>query len=762
MPNERLLPIKVVLPRADDYQAPFGGGGETKYFGEFTDALRNQFSAQVRAVNEHFAYSFSTYRDVPAVAKVKLKKEAVAKSHRPNKLFAEDTCPVIGANKLGELYVTVSPGRLNALGDRFKFAATNREKAQMTAIEKIEPYSLHDAVDASLMEVFRAQLKKDGKVSRLRCRLFRHDSPRENGIIRATFDALIQTHSIKNVKALDYAADLFVFRLEDVSTDAMAALGGFAGTQNLSLFPNYRIVRSTARIIGNVSATYLPPPEAKREYGVVGIIDSGTDPENTHLQAWVLARHEFVPRTMQNNDHGSFVAGLIAQGRALNHQDLRFPGDPAKIVDIVALDKNGEISEYDLLAVIDDAIARFPQVKVWNLSLGLVGQSCLDHEFSMLGAALDERSARHGVLFVIAAGNYANSPFRTWPPQAGLDDRICPPADAVRAITVGSLAHIDSASSCVKREEPSPFSRRGPGPAYLMKPEMSHYGGNCDAKGGYVQTGIVSVDGNGHVAEDIGTSFACALVSPVAANVSLELSVEGGTPSPTLVKAMLVHSAFLRSAPLDHSTMTYRGLGPPSSVDEIVSCRQSSATIILQIPVQPKPEFGKRPFPMPKGLIEDGVLKGEVFMTLLYDPRMDRSYGIEYCRSNVNASLGLMGEDVKKKGKLVYDRQIHPAPKAITEGYEEDLVKSGFKWSPLKLYYRNFQRGPAIGPWRLTLEMLNRAEVPEDEIQDVVLIVTIRAANPEARIYDELVTEMTRLNWGATNLLIRSESRIQG
>ena len=164
---------------------------------------------------------------------------------------------------------------------------------------------------------------------------------------------------------------------------------------------------------------------------------------------------------------------------------------------------------------------------------------------------------------------------------------------------------------------------------------------------------------------------------------------------------------------------------------------------------------------MPAGLIENGVLRGEVFMTLLYDPQMDRRFGIEYCRSNVNASLGLVSEDQKRKGKMVYDRQIRPVPKCVTEGYEEELIKNGLKWSPLKLYYRSFQRGPANEAWRLTLEMLNRAEIPEDEIQDVVLIITIRAANPSARIYDEVVRDMARLNWGAHDLQIRSRARIQ-
>src|SRR6185503_10079573 len=120
----------------------------------------------------------------------------------------------------------------------------------------------------------------------------------------------------------------------------------------------------------------------------------------------------------------------------------------------------------------------------------------------------------------ICSGNYVNAPLRPWPaPDLGQDDRVHPPADSIHGVTVGSLAHNHHATTCVKAGEPSPFSRRGPGAAYLPKPEVCHYGGNCDANGDCRQVGVLSLDGSGHIAEAIGTSFSTPLVATILANI---------------------------------------------------------------------------------------------------------------------------------------------------------------------------------------------------------------------------------------------------
>jgi hypothetical protein len=61
-------------------------------------------------------------------------------------------------------------------------------------------------------------------------------------------------------------------------------------------------------------------------------------------------------------------------------------------VDVVALDRDGKIDEYDLITVIDAAIEKYPFVRVWNLSLGR-DTPCVDDLHSALGTALNSSPA---------------------------------------------------------------------------------------------------------------------------------------------------------------------------------------------------------------------------------------------------------------------------------------------------------------------------------------------------------------------------------
>ncbi len=758
MSESNRLPIKVVFPRKEDFKAPPPPRGSTTIFGVVDANLRAMFAKEVAGVERHFQAAFSATKDVPAVAKVTLKPEAVAKSHRPSELFNPDTCPIIGGNKLGELYISVQPKGLESLQSKIQLGTSEKLQASISTLRSIQPFTAEDVLGSASLSQLKEQVRN--KQVPLRIRLFRHALASQNALLDLVFERMAKECGVGNLEALDYAEGLRVYCAREVEPDRLESLVKSIGIQSLSLFPEYRVVRTMSRALGNISPADFPAPDPQLNYPVVGIIDTGTDPNNPHLQAWVTERYEHVPRQFQDNDHGSFVAGLIVHGRRLNHNDPRFPSISSKIVDVVALDQHGLISEEELLIVIDDVLNRFPHVKVWNLSLGQA-TPCTDSAFSEFGAALDERSSRHGVLFVVAAGNYNVSPLRTWPPQSGLDDddRICPPADSIRAITVGSMAHLDTPSTRVRREEPSPFSRRGPGPAYLIKPELAFYGGNCDGSGDYVQSGIVSIDGNGHRAENIGTSFANPLAATLAANVDAQLRLKDDDSPRALVKALMIHAAFMQNAPVSGDRINYCGLGCPPDLSSIINCKQSAATIILQVPVSTKPDFGKRPFPMPACLSSPETgLQCEIFMTLMYEPPLDRNFGVEYCRCNVSATLGTVGIDPKTQ-KEKYSREVEPVPKKLSSAYEEELIQQGYKWSPLKLYYRKFSRGPTNKPWRLTLDMLNRSDHESSEQQNVYLIITIKGQSEEQQVYNEFVREMDRLGWGASDLQLRSRLR---
>lgn len=753
MADERRLPLKVVIASTSDYRPMGGGGGDRKVFGDVTDDLREALALQLESVHKTFADTFNAWPGVPAVAKVVLKDEALAKSHRPKELLRETTCPVIGVDRLGELLVSASPAGLDRLAQKVRTESTKGGIASISAIDRIEPYA-PSAAQPSCLDAL-TEVVKAGEP--LKLRLFRHPSTAGNEALRAALAQHLRQLGIESAKELHYAASLALFSLNGVEAAGVAPLARFVGTQALSAFPLYRRVRSASRPVATTTPADFPPPEAGREYPVVGLVDSGIDPSSVYLAPWIVARESYVPDPSNRDyEHGSFVGGLIVHGRRLNQSDLRFPDCSAKIVDVIALPADGTISEQDLVAILQEVVPKHPNVVCWNLSLA--GSSpCVDGSYSDLAVALDELQDSYGAQFVLAAGNYEGPPMRRWPPDAvtlGEADRICSPADSVRAITVGSLAHLARPNSCVNAEEVSPFSRRGPGPFFLPKPELIHYGGNCDGSHGYAQTGVMSVGLGGQIAENIGTSFAAPLVAASMATVMHE--VDNG--SSTLAKALLVHAAALNEKAIVAENLRYRGFGVPPGVIDVLTCESTSATLIFEMELVPGVEYEKVGFPIPPCMRgSDGLVRGEITMTLAYEPPLDATGGAEYCRSNVDASLGTY--DLNKAGKREHRGQVPPQPQDVSQWFEKKLVEHGFKWSPIKVYRRRMPRGVNGTLWRLALSTVYRlGEVPPQP-QRAVLVVTLRDASSKGPVYDEVVQLMNQSGWNALDLELRNRTR---
>ncbi|MEQ9304537.1 MAG: S8 family serine peptidase, partial [Marinoscillum sp.] len=357
------------------------------------------------------------------------------------------------------------------------------EISHISTIESIEPYSIDDAMGG---KTFQELSKVVDEGLPLRIRLFQHFRHAQNISIQKELNSL----DLLNVKPLHYTDGLSVLEVKVRDVNGIALLASFPGTHTISGFPEFGIARTASRVMQSLPSHLLPSPREDIKYPLVGIIDSGTDPLNKSLQKWIQDRWDVVPRELQDNDHGSFVAGMICGGRILNHNDVRFPSAVSKIVDVVAFGNEGTVNEQDLIRITREAVIKYPMVDVWNLSFAITDHFCKDEEFSLFGCVLAELAHKYGKTFVVSAGNRLDTPSPGWPREtlSNDQDRICAPADSPTCLVVGSLAHSDNASTCVKSEEPSSFSRRGPGSAYLMAPHLMHYGGNCKEDLTYTQT----------------------------------------------------------------------------------------------------------------------------------------------------------------------------------------------------------------------------------------------------------------------------------
>jgi len=736
MPEEPRLPIKVVVPDEGDFRKPEGGGAARKIFGEVTPQVRSSLADQVRGVRSHFSRSLRAKPRLACVARVLLRRDALAKCHRPASLFSARTCPIIGVRTLGELLVSVSSSGLQRLANKIQRDHSKTGTANISTVERIEPYTSLDALGKDAGEGLRASVAE--RKSCLKLRLFNHLSPAKHDEVVSSLRDVIQECSLPAPEPIRYAEGMYTYRLQGVAPPQVDRLASFVGTQSRSTFPTYRVVKTVSTPVRPIAEKEFPLPDPREEYPVVGVVDTGTDPGDPALSPWVVAREEYVPETESDHSHGSFVTGLIVHGRRAN--DDRFPAASAKIVDVAAIPKGG-ITDYELLTILEEVLPKYPQVRYWNLSLA-TEDPCVEDAFSDLAIGLDRLQDQHDVTFVISAGNYVLPPLRGRPPgDLGEADRLSPPADSVRAIAVGSMAHLQRPGSRVNIDEPSPFSRRGPGPVFLPKPELTHYGGNCNANGDYAQTGILSFDGRGNLAEDIGTSFSTPLITSVLANVHGGLRER---PSRNLARALTVHSAFAGSGDLTTQSLKYRGFGMPPDVPVVLTCVPWAVTLVFETELRAGLEFEKAPFPIPHCLRSpDGKVFGEFLMTLVYDPPLDPNCDSEYCRTNVEASLGTY--DADREGQPRHHKVVPAEPRDLSLLYERHLIEHGFKWSPVKVYRRRISRGVRGDVWRLKVSVHHRSGFMPSEAQSVALLVTMIDHRNRGPVYDETVNLMSQL-----------------
>lgn len=754
--NQEHLPIKIVVTSDADMRTPHGGGGKRKDFGERLDeALRVSLLRDVGNLAGFFDAEF-TKSNLPAVARVRLAKDAIAKSHRPSRLL-DRTCPIIGNEDFGELLVSVRPEGLARFKDLVGQTTDKKIISDLGKITAIEPYRVQDVIGGQSIKHFTAHLR-EAKVRELKYRLFTHRESRVDRELILAMEDFAKSLGMEAPVEMRYAPGLRLYRVVLPSPETAVELAGFVGAQSLDQFHHFSVSTQATRV-GNITASEMPPPDANTEYPVVGVIDSGTDPNNQHLQAWVEVRdEEDVPALDQNNEHGSLVAGLIVNGRMLNHDADGFPRGRARVVDVVAYPSTG-VREDVLVETMRRAFAKYPHVKIWNLSLNDSANPVVSERFSTFAMALDTLQDQFDVTIVNSAGNFRETPAHAWPRgDLGQRDRILPPADSLRGISVGSQAHLAHNGACAKVGEPSPFTRKGPGAAYVPKPEVTHFGGNTDALLRYGQMGILSVDGSGGLSEVAGTSFAAPLVAATAAHVAHQMARR---PSRNLLKALITHSAVLHSPEVTAATMPYTGFGRPPEPEMILRCRPWESTLIfeLELPYM-KRLFQKLDFPIPPCLHKDGKVFGEFTMTLVYDSPTDPSDGAAYSQVNLDPSLGpcdMDGVEVLYRGG-----QIFPYPKDFRELFETSQIEHGFKWSPTKVYRRTMTRLDPRDKWRIGLDMSTRKpEFTPPARQKAVLVVTIADPGKSLPVYNEVVVMMRHVSWQTENLQIRADTRIR-
>lgn len=535
----------------------------------------------------------------------------------------------------------------------------------------------------------------------------------------------------------------------------------------------------------------IKKPDSEKNYMTIGILDNGIE-TIPHLKPWIdIERWSPYPESSINPTHGTFVAGIALYGDEcegkgwVGHKGI-------KLFDAAVFPDNSKegLDEDELIANIKEAVKLYnEQVKIWNLSISIT-RPVSDNKFSDFAIALDALQDEYNVLICKSAGNCRN--FESSRPKG----RVHEGADSIRSLVVGSFAHKKGTYDYAEVNDPSPFSRVGPGPEFIIKPEVSHYGGNAgvDPLGNTVTTGVKSFAKDGTLAQGVGTSFSTPRITALAAGIQQELSEDF---DPLLLKALITHSA---SYPREMTVPSIErakqvGFGLPKSVSEIIYNSPYEATLILRDNLAKGDKIDIMDFPMPQCLIKDGYYTGQIIATLVYEPILDASQGIEYCQSNLDIKFGSYDEKferdisqrhilnpvgrkgaqnlflgsvfsktkmknkssdfaLKERLQIQYGDKYYPVKKyaidlsELTEQKKIDYLSSDKKWF---LFLQ--------GVYRDHIERLSQLE-SFTLSQEFCLILTIRDPFYKEEVYDEVTHKLDEYNFWHSNIKIATDVNI--
>lgn len=508
-----------------------------------------------------------------------------------------------------------------------------------------------------------------------------------------------------------------------------------------------------------VASPTVSTPIAARSYPTVGIIDGGVA-ATPELIPWCAGDAGLVAVADRDESHGTFIAGLLVAGSALNpHLAGRLEPEGCKFYDLDIFPRRelrqryfgGDIEYFfDLLDEKIKLAKRDHRVRVFNFSFGLRVASS-QFGYTAVASRLDRIARINDIILIVSAGNlragetrpaWSSRPNEVVAMLAAFGSgaqRITPPAEHLLGLTVGAINPLGIAGC--EPFLPTSYTRRGPGIGGARKPDLAHFGGVEANTASSNRTGLASLSATGQCVENCGTSFAAPGVAATVA--TLDHRLEHAQPRELLL-ALPIHRA-KRGSALEHSALRhisreFVGFGLAPICDEILADDPYAITLVFSESLleRQKLEF---PFAWPAGLVSDtGSCRGRVDLTLAYTPPIDADHKDEAQRVQLEAHLSqevvdLESQEVGWESRLTQDGAGVPQGMNKTERY---LLTTGLKWSPAKRYFAKMPNGRGKSSnWKLSLDALVRAgaSYPVEGVP-FALIMTISDPKRSAPIHD--------------------------
>ncbi len=774
------LPIKFFQKRQkiDDRRVE-GGGSDSipkwQLSGELLSERAESFIEPIDQLLEIFSTRDKLRSFIPAILKINIDDNAIAKSHRKDiqKLFNGKLTKnnIIGFVDSNSAIVKVDNFEE---GQQIKSNINNyiKNPSAISAIESIsvfKPFIVDlegsETVKVSLIDFLNYEI---------------------NNAVKNAFKKYCQELDIEVIE-VNYSPELILFKIKKASKTVLDSISDFEALESITFMPKYRVETDVLETDQNVE---IKTPEVGVEYPIVGVLDSGVA-KNVYLSPWLLnEKFSSYPDDLIDTMHGSCVSSIILYGDQLQGKNLT-GNTGCKIFDATVFpdQKKESIDEDELVANIREAIKKNNHIKIWNLSLGTAAEADIN-DFSDFGMALDDIQISNDVIICKSTGNCRN--FENGHPKS----RVSRSGDSMRSLVIGSVAHSKSKYDLSEENYPSPFTRIGPDPANSIKPDLVSFGGNSGMNDGKViQNGVMAIEHNGKAVKISGTSFATPRVTSLLSELNFKIKENF---NPTLLKALAIHSAKYPSAiNLSISEkVNQMGFGIPDSADEIIYNDPYEITLILQENINRGEFIEILDFPYPESLIDDdGYFYGEIKITLVGQPVLREKQGSEYCQSNLDLIFGTY-ENIKNRDttkstilneigpentqNVLLDSQYKSAHIKDTESEyarERVLLNYGKKYQPVKKYSVNLnemksarQRDTLAGnrKWYAKIKGTYRdfAEtlaIQDGEIlnQDFTLIVTIRDTKRKFQVYNEVSKLLAERNFLHSNIKLREEVNVR-
>ena len=801
---EKLLPIKFFEKRKIDEQlTEAGGNGELPKWVLKDEALI-QHAQHLSGGMSKIAVSFEMHKkgnhELPMVMTTTIREDALAKSHRKAivDLLNSDSNPnVIGIEPTKKKKYEAGSNTISHADSKAEEPKeTRRLMSLVTTDELISNINralqdtkgfaklISSIADVEPFEAWSGDFNPENKAYRVI--LINYQDARRNQLAQMLFKNQCAAHGITINKEIRYSSDMRLYRVTIDNMSEMETVRNFEGVLSIEeAIP----IRADLDSFDDMYVPAVKYPAEGEEYPVVGVLDSGVQ-RNSYLSPWLLNQsEEYYEESLQDKSHGSMVASILEYSDELNGTNYSST-DGVMIMEAVIVPDLQKESVYpeDLIDNVRDAVERHKDIKIWTMSAGTT-EECAEDTFSEYGMALDNIADENNVLIIKSAGN--STAF-----TRGDSERVAKMADSVRSLVVGSIAHAKGKYDFAEIDMPSPFTRKGPGPSYIIKPELVAYGGNAGVRpdGKMTTTGVKTFDASGLPSRAPGTSFSTPWVARIAAELDFLLD---GDFDPLLIKALMVHNAGYPAG--DKMTMEdkkkYMGFGMPSGTGDILYNSEHEITLVLRDTLQKGTFIDILDFPFSQSLIgSDGRYHGQITVTMVSSPILRSSEGPEYCQSNINVAFGTM-EDIKERDTSkrtvrnpygakdaknlmkdnLYSSKVFDVLEGETFGRERTLLKLGQKYYPIKKYAvnldemteanrRNYLDGNR--KWYMKVEGLFRDAVEREardtgEVleQEFCILLTIRDPDGKAPVYNEVTQQLQQRGFVYSNVRLKNEIR---